>query len=90
MDKNFTLTLLTILPFSFSLQSQAQAPKIKFRQPHLVFGIDKQENAVYKFSNVIAGVDANLWLQDLNSQAPGFYIVTKPAGNRTKVYQIYS
>ena len=26
MDKNFTLTLLTILTFSFSLQSQAQAP----------------------------------------------------------------
>jgi len=28
MDKNFTLTLLTILTFSFSLQSQAQAPAL--------------------------------------------------------------
>lgn len=69
MDKNFTLTLLTILTFSFSLQSQAQAPKLRFRQPQLVSGIDKQENATYKFSNVIPGVDAFVKIENITNGA---------------------
>ncbi|MEP6926168.1 MAG: T9SS type A sorting domain-containing protein [Ginsengibacter sp.] len=64
MEKNFTLKnriliLVTVLIglFLVSVRTQA-APKIKFRNPELISGIDKQAGATYKFPNVVAGVDA--------------------------------
>jgi hypothetical protein len=76
MDKNSTLSgkciiVLTILTFAFSFSSraQAQAPKIKFRQPELVSGIDKQENATYKFPNVVSGVDAFIKIENITNGA---------------------
>jgi hypothetical protein len=76
MIRNFTLpgrffVLLTIFTFgcSFFFNTEAQAPKIKFRQPVLVSGVDKQENATYKFSNVISGVDAFIKIENITNGA---------------------
>jgi len=56
MDKNFTLTLLTILTFSFSLQSQAQAPVLS------VLPI-----TYHSFEAVVNNTKVNLsWLADMD------------------------
>jgi hypothetical protein len=75
MIKNFTnsvrcIFLITIVTFFFISFSQAQtAPKLKFRQPQLVAGIDKKVGATYKFRNVTAGVDAFVRIEDINNGA---------------------
>ena len=72
MTKNFTLSgrftiLLTFLSFAFycSSSAQSQAPKIKFRQPQLVSGINGQKDAIYKFTDVIPGVDAFIKIENI-------------------------
>lgn len=72
MNKNSTLSgkcllLLIIAAFFSSLSSQAQTdlPKLKFRQPQLVSGIDGQKDATYKFTDVIPGVDAFVKIESL-------------------------
>ena len=81
MIKTFTLTgkwmiLLAIFSFFSSFCSQAQpvAPKIIFRQPQLVSGIDGQKEATYKFTNVIPGVDAFVKIENIvNGASLGKY-----------------
>ena len=63
MNKNSTLMVRYIftlsLILSFIISSQAQvSPNMKFVQPVLLSGTAGQQGAVYKFSNVIEGVDA--------------------------------
>ncbi len=58
--------LFTIIAFVSFLSSKAQSvPKLKFIQPQLVSGIDGQKDAVYKFSNVVPGVDAYVQIENI-------------------------
>ncbi len=75
MDKNSTLSgksLLLILVTFFSLSythAQSVMPKLKFASPVLVSGTAGQKHASYKFSNVIAGVDAFVNIEDIKNGA---------------------
>src|SRR5450432_1390788 len=74
MIKNSTLpvkcVLLTIISILFFSFTQAQtAPKLKFRQPQLVSGINGMVGATYKFANVTSGVDAFITIEDINNGA---------------------
>src|SRR5450432_440820 len=74
MIKNSTLpvkcVLLTIISILFFSFTQAQtAPKLKFRQPQLVSGINGMVGATYKFANVTTGVDAFITIEDINNGA---------------------
>ena len=102
MIKNLTLPgkciiLLAILTCftSFSAQAQAVAPKIKFRQPQLVSGIDGQKDATYKFPNVIPGVDAFVKIESLvngailvniDDSTLGYYDAWQPSVNGPGTY----
>ena len=76
MDKNSTLpgkciVLLTIMTFfvlSFT-HAQGTSPNLVFASPVLVSGIAGQKDATYKFSNVIAGVDAYVKIRDIENGA---------------------
>lgn len=65
------ILILTILTFSTFLQGYAQAvmPKLKFIQPHLISGINGEKNAIYKFDNVVNGVDAFVEIKRVNNGA---------------------
>ena len=72
MDKNSTLPgkcimLLTIMTFFFLSFTHAQgsSPNLVFASPVLVSGTAGQKEATYKFSNVIAGVDAYVEIRDI-------------------------
>src|ERR1017187_2777855 len=65
--KCILLTLITILSFSF-IQAQT-VPKLKFRQPQLVSGINGTVGATYKFANVTTGVDAFIRIEEINNGA---------------------
>ena len=72
MDKNSTLPgkcimLLTIMTFFFLSFTRAQgtSPNLVFASPVLVSGTAGQKDATYKFSNVIAGVDAYVEIRDI-------------------------
>ena len=76
MDKNSTLPgkcimLLTIMTFFFLSFTHAQgtSPNLVFASPVLVSGIAGQKDATYKFSNVIAGVDAYVEIRDIENGA---------------------
>jgi hypothetical protein len=76
MDKNSTLPgkciiLLTVVTFFFLSFTQAQttSPNLIFASPALVSGTAGQKDATYKFSNVIAGVDAFLKIEDIKNGA---------------------
>ncbi len=64
MNKNFTLSAkyitLVIIAAVFTIAgAKAQSvPKLKFRQPVLVSGVNGAVGATYKFANVTSGVDA--------------------------------
>lgn len=62
------LTTLTFLS-PFSSQGQDLSPKLRFVQPTLISGTAKQKKAVYKFSNVISGIDAYVEIADLMNGA---------------------
>ncbi len=58
--------MLVCVAFILALSSKAQSvPKLKFIQPHLVSGINGQKNSIYKFSNVVAGVDAYIQIENI-------------------------
>ncbi len=58
--------LFTIAAFISFFTSKAQTiPKLKFIQPRLVSGIDGQKDAIYKFSNVVPGVDALVKIENI-------------------------
>ena len=62
--------LVTIAVTTFISFSSAQsAPKLKFRQPQLVAGVNGTVGATYKFSNVTSGVDAFISIEDINNGA---------------------
>ena len=78
MTKNSTLLLkcflLTITTLFFLLTARADhgqnpAPKLKFRQPQLVSGINGAVGATYKFASVTTGVDAFITIEDINNGA---------------------
>ena len=76
MDKNSTLPgkcimLLTIMTFFFLSFTHAQgtSPNLVFASPVLVSGTAGQKDATYKFSNVIAGVDAYVKIKDIENGA---------------------
>ena len=74
MNKNSTLTLKCILialisTLFFSFAQAQTAPKLKFRQPQLVSGIDGTIGAMYKFANVTDGVDAFVSIEDIKNGA---------------------
>ena len=56
--------------FSLSFtQAQTTSPKLRFASPVLVSGTDGQKDATYKFSNVIAGVDAFVKIENIKNGA---------------------
>lgn len=58
--------LLTIVAFVSFLSSKAQSvPKLKFIQPQLFSGVNGQKDAVYKFSNVVPGIDAYVQIENI-------------------------
>ena len=65
------ISVLTILTFLLPFLSQGQnlSPKLRFVQPKLFSGSAKQKHSVYKFSNVISGVDAYVEIADLKNGA---------------------
>lgn len=82
-----------IFLFSFSVHSQAQPPvpaypSLTFNSPSLISGTDLQVNAVYKFPDVVAGVDAHVtimgmsggaWLAEIdNTTGAGYYDAFQP------------
>ena len=79
--------------FSLSLYIQAQPPvpaypSLTFNSPSLISGTDLQVNAVYKFPNVVADVDAHVtimgmsggaWLAEIdNTTGAGYYDAFQP------------
>jgi hypothetical protein len=75
MNKNFTflpkcITLIIIAIVLIATISYAQSsPKLSFASPELVSGTDGQKEATYKFSNVVAGVDAFVKIEDIKGGA---------------------
>ncbi len=75
MTKNSTIVgkgilMLTIATIFSIFAAQAQTiPKLKFRQPQLVAGIDGTVGATYKFTDVTLGVDAFIRIEDINNGA---------------------
>ncbi len=65
-----TLTLLTVCVFFLVSFTNAQTiPRLKFVSPKLVSGTAGQKNAIYKFSNVVEGIDAFVKIADLKNGA---------------------
>ncbi|MDQ6762831.1 MAG: T9SS type A sorting domain-containing protein [Bacteroidota bacterium] len=62
------LTIFTLSTF-FSSKAQVAMPKLKFIQPHLVSGVDGEKKAVYKFDNVVDGVDAFVEIKKIKNGA---------------------
>ncbi len=62
------LIFLTIFLIN-SGKGQTLSPKLKFVQPKLVSGTAGKKSAIYKFSNVIEGVDAFVKIADLKNGA---------------------
>jgi hypothetical protein len=56
--------MLTVSFFSFA---QSTVPHLSFRNPVLVSGTDKSVGAIYRFSNVTAGVDALIKINGTSS-----------------------
>ena len=75
MIKTFTkdsrsIIVVTILSCFATFCTHAQtSPKLKFIQPHLVAGINGKKDAMYKFSNVIPGVDAFVKIENIVNAA---------------------
>ena len=75
MNKNSTLVgkyliMLTALAvFSLSAKSQTISPKLKFFSPKLVAGTNGAKYAVYKFADVVPGVDAFVKIEDIKNGA---------------------
>ncbi len=71
MNKNSTLVgkyviLLAIITiFSQSFVKAQTVPQLKFRQPHLVAGVDGQIGATYNFANVVPGINANITIENI-------------------------
>ena len=63
--------MLTIAIFSFAFTTNAQTtyPKLKFRKPQLVAGIDGQVGATYKFPSVATSVDAYITIESIKNGA---------------------
>ncbi len=93
MNKNFTLparfiTLFIIATVFAIAGAKAQSvPKLKFRQPQLVVGIDGTVGATYKFANVVSGVDAfvtieriinGAFLVNIDDSTVGYYDAWQP------------
>jgi hypothetical protein len=92
MNKNSTLTgkfilILAILALSAPLVKAQTSPQLKFRQPHLIAGVDGQIGATYKFSNVIPGINASVKivnivngavLRNIDDSTLGYYNAWQP------------
>ncbi|MEO6637261.1 MAG: T9SS type A sorting domain-containing protein [Ginsengibacter sp.] len=64
----FMLTVFSLSLFS-TAHAQVVMPKLKFIQPHLIYGTDGEKNATYKFDNVVVGVDAFVEIKKINNGA---------------------
>jgi hypothetical protein len=72
MKPRILITLLFIVSlsqYSVTLMAQCNAPGLVFHGPVLISGINKQVGSIYKFSNVITGVDAHIEIMDLHGGA---------------------
>jgi len=90
LKKFFVLPVIIL--FFTSARSLAQSmpayPTLSFNSPVLISGTDLQVNAVYKFPNVVAGVDAHVtimgmsggaWLSEIdNTSGAGYYDAFQP------------
>jgi len=65
-----SIIVVTILTCFATFCTHAQtSPKLKFIQPHLVAGINGKKDAMYKFSNVIPGVDELVKIENIVNAA---------------------
>ncbi len=62
------LTTITLSTF-FSSKAQVTTPKLKFIQPKLISGTDGEKKAIYKFADVVEGVDAYVEIKKINNGA---------------------
>lgn len=71
VGKSIIALTLTFALITTGVKAQT-SPNLKFIQPELVQGTAGEKNAVYKFSNVITGVNALIEIKDLKN---GAYLV---------------
>ncbi len=74
MNNNSTLVgkssiALTLIFSFFVLFTSAQSPTLQFNSPELSFGNAGQQGAIYKFKNVVIGVDAFIKLRRIENGA---------------------
>ena len=62
------ISLLSLLTFN-NINAQCVSPGLKFVNPTLVSGTALSEGAIYKFPEVITGVDCYIKLKKLNGGA---------------------
>lgn len=71
MKKNSTsvgkyVILLAIITFFSNSFVKAQTiPQLKFRQPHLIAGVNGQIGATYNFENVVPGINAKITIEKI-------------------------
>lgn len=59
------LLMIIIGVLSFGVKAQCSAPSLTFHSPVLLSGTDGQVGAIYKFAEVLPGVDAQIEITDL-------------------------
>ncbi len=65
----YIIILITLTLTIFAGHAQTVSPKLRFVQPKLVSGVDGEKNAIYKFSDVIIGIDAFVKIMELKNGA---------------------
>jgi hypothetical protein len=84
--------LLLILPYFSWAQSGSNnkpqfIPELIFQNPVLTSGTDKQEGAIYRFSNVATGIDALLEIKKISDNATAISELDKPDMGWKKAFQ---
>lgn len=85
LSKLFLLSVAALL--SLAVTAQTAAPELVFKNPVLVSGTANQEGAVYRFSNVATGVDAELTLEKFSRTDIVMQDVDLPTAGHNKALQ---
>ncbi len=88
MKQIFTLVLTCTFTLNLLAQSGSNAaPELVFQNPVLKAGIDKKEGAVYRFSNVTSGIDAEVKLKKFSRTDLVMTSVDNPSIGWSKAFQ---
>lgn len=83
----YGLVLIAFLSLSSDISAQCTPPSMTFKNPVLTSGLARKVGAIYRFSNVVPGVDATIQimaleqgaqLNDMDNTTQGYYDAWQP------------